>query len=210
MGWWGMAQKVRVGDIPDGSKDLLEKLRSRDATVLEEIFKRNNPLLVRMLAANGIRAEAAEDLVHQTWERFFTNLDRFEGRSELPTFLCGILLNQIREHRRALGRLDLEEDSELVLSRAFSLDGWWNVPPTDPSRLYDSVQLSELIGECLGGLTELQKAAFVLKEVEQEDSPAICNVLGVSVSNLRVLIFRAKDKLRQCLEGKLGESERGY
>jgi RNA polymerase sigma-70 factor (ECF subfamily) len=190
------------------SPEDLELLKSRDQKFLAALFLKTNPVLLRVLATNGVFSEIAEDLVHQTWERFFTNLDKFEGRSSLQTFICGILLNKIREHRRAMGKIVFDEDSETVMARSFTADGWWNVESPDPSRLVQSSQLSQLIAECLEGLTELQKAAFVLKEVEEEDSKEICNVLSITVSNLRVLIFRAKDKLRQCLEGKVDSSER--
>ena len=202
-----MAFKVASKKQQFASSEILRLLKNRDAYFLGKMFREINPVLLRVLAANGLYAETAEDVVHQTWERFFTNLDQFEGRSELRTFVCGILINKIREHRRAAGRIVLDEDSEAVMARTFTAEGWWNAGPADPSAVVYSSQLSVFIGECLDGLTELQKSAFVLKEVEQEESPEICNVLGVSVSNLRVLIFRAKDKLRQCLEGKIGAPE---
>jgi RNA polymerase sigma-70 factor, ECF subfamily len=200
------------GDLPNvcgaSMTETLLLLRARDADFLHKVFSEINPVLLRVLGANGIFNETAEDLVHQTWERFFTNLDKFEGRSELQTFVCGILFNKIREHRRALGRIVFEDDSESVFDRTFTLDGWWKKSPPDPSAVVYSAQLSVLINDCMDGLTEMQKSAFVMKEVDQEESPEICNVLGVSISNLRVLIFRAKDKLRQCLEGKIAVSER--
>jgi RNA polymerase sigma-70 factor (ECF subfamily) len=178
-------------------------LKSRDAVFLESLFFKINPILLKILASNGVFAENAEDLVHQTWERFFTNLDKFEGRSEIQTFVCGILLNKIREYRRANKRMVYEEDSELVMARAFTEDGWWVSPPPAPDDVIYSAQISTFINECLDGLSELQRSAFILKEIEGQDSFEICNNLGVSVSNLRVLIFRAKDKLRQCLEGRV-------
>ena len=189
------------------SQDTLLLLKKRDGAFLEKTFRETNPLLLRLLAANGIYAETAEDIVHQTWERFFTNIDQFEGRSELKTFICGILINKIREHRRIAGRMIFDEDAETVMARSFTSDGWWNMSPSDPSVFLYSSQVSGFVAECLEGLSELQKSAFVLKELEQQDSIEICNVLDVSVSNLRVLLFRAKDKLRQCLEGKLGSAE---
>jgi RNA polymerase sigma-70 factor, ECF subfamily len=189
------------------SLELLNRLKQRDPLLLEAVFRENNPVLLRMLAANRIYAEDAEDVVHQTWERFFTNIEQFQGKSEVRTFLCGILINKIREYRRAKGKIILEEDSESFLEKAFSPKGWWNVAPADPSEKMQSAQMSKHIQDCLEGLTEQQRAAFVLKEVENEESSEICNVLEVSVSNLRVLIFRAKEKLRQCLEGRLGAEE---
>ncbi len=187
--------------------DFLDRLKNRESDLLAKVFQETNPVLLKLAAANGIFAENAEDLVHQTWERFFTNLEKFEGRSELRTFICGILINKIREFRRASGRIIFDEDSEAVMDRSFTSDGWWNTEYPDPLATLHSSQVRGFIEECLDGLTENQKAAFILKEVEQEKTDEICNVLGVSVSNLRVLIFRAKDKLRQCLEGKIGISE---
>lgn len=181
----------------------LSRLNRRDPEYLESIFRDCNPRLLRMLAANRIFAETAEDLVHQTWERFFTNLDKFEGRSEISTFVCGILLNKIREHRRATGKIIFEEESETVMGNSFTPEGWWKNPPHDPSRLLENAEASAFVAECLEGLSEQQKSAFLLREVEQEEAKEICNLLSVSISNLRVLLFRAREKLRQCLEGKV-------
>ena len=185
------------------SSDFLKRLKNRDPILLESIFSDCNPFLIKVLASNRIFNENAEDLIHQTWERFFTNLDKFEGRSTIRTFICGILINKIREHRRSIGRIVYEEDSETVINNSFAKEGWWNIAPKEPISMVYSSQLTVFIEDCMDGLTELQKSAFILKEVEQEESKNICNVLDVSISNLRVLIFRAKDKLRKCLETKL-------
>ena len=187
------------------SPEFLARLRRREPELLRTIFAEHNAWLLRVLASQGFYDEVAEDLLHQTWERFLTNLDLFAGRSQLRTFLCGILLNKVREQRRLAKRVVFEEDAESVMSRAFTPEGWWNSPPPEPSAVLYSAQISKLVAVCLEGLTDDQRTAFLLKEVEQEDAAEICNVLGVSVSNLRVLIFRAKEKLRRCLAGHVGE-----
>ena len=194
--------KSETGDLylDDQTRSLLNK---RDSQFLTDLFSEVNPYLLRICAANGIFKENAEEVIHDTWERFFTNLEKFEGRSQIRTFICGILFNKIREHRRSLGKTIYEEDSERVMSQAFTAEGWWKASPHDPHRLLELRQAGDLIQECLDGLSEQQKAAFVMREVEGENSESICNILNVSVSNLRVLLFRAKDKLRQCLEGKI-------
>lgn len=179
-------------------------LRNRDADFLKKLFCEVNPFLARVCIANAIYDESSDDIIHQTWETFFTNLEKFEGRSQIRTFICGILFNKIREYRRALGRTIYEEDSEKVMSQAFTSDGWWAIEPQNPQRLMELRQAGEFIEECLEGLSEQQKAAFVMKEVDEENSEEICHVLGVNVSHLRVLLFRAKDKLRKCLEGRWG------
>ena len=184
----------------------LEKLHSRDPDFLREIFERINPVLFRVLGAQKIFHEKAEELVQQTWERFFTNLEKFEGRSEIQTFVCGILLNKVREERRRSNKIVLEDDLENSVAGSFHENGLWAKAPADPSDLKYHQELGAFIDECLEGLTEQQKAAFVLREVHDEESEDIAVTLGVSLTNLRVLLFRAKEKLRLCLTGHLGES----
>lgn len=182
---------------------ILSGLKSRDPAILKAFFNELNPYMLRMLASHKIFSDQAEDLVHQTWETFFKNLEKFESRSQLKTFLIGILMNKIREHRRANQRLVFEESSEDFLNHHFTPDGWWKKDPEDPYQYLESTELGEFLKECIEGLTETQRSAFVMVEVEEESSQEICNILQVSHSNLRVLLFRAKEKLRSCLQGKL-------
>jgi RNA polymerase sigma factor (sigma-70 family) len=178
-------------------------LQSRDRAFLEKLFGEVTPYLTRVCHSNGVASGDTSDLIHQAWEVFFTHLGRFEARSQIRTFVCGILINKIREHRRARNRVIPEEDTEKFMNSAFTPDGWWRTPPGDPYRLTELREAKGLVEECLAGLTDQQRAAFLLKEVEGENSDFVCNVLGVEHSHLRVLIFRAKEKLRKCLEGKV-------
>lgn len=181
---------------------MLKSLRDREPQVLSELFRTLNPYLLKMAGARGFFDEHAEELVCQTWATFFEKIDSFEGRSEIRSFLGGILINKIREERRSLARMAPEEDAEIILSQSFSSEGWWKRDPPDPSQLLNRKRTGAAIEECLAELTLNQKEAFILKEVDGEESASICNILGVSVSNLGVLLFRAKEKLRLCLEGK--------
>lgn len=180
----------------------MQKLKNRDPQFLSELFTDMNPRLMKMMASKGLFAETAEEIVHECWETFFTNLNKFEGRSTIKTFLFGILINKLRENRRRTNRIDYEEDSEKVFERSFTQNGWWVNEPSDPYKLMANLQLGQSIQNCLEGLTDQQRHAFLLIESEGETSENACNIVGVSLSNLRVLIFRAKDKLRACLEGQ--------
>jgi RNA polymerase sigma-70 factor, ECF subfamily len=181
----------------------LQLLAARDRVFLTSLFSEVNPYLARVCAASGVHNEHLDEVIHDTWERFFTNLDKFEGRSQIRTFICGILFNKIREYRRGLGKTVFEEDSEKVMNNAFTLDGWWNLKPHNPHKLAELKEASDFIQDCLEGLSDQQKTAFVMKEVGEEKAEDICNTMQINISHLRVLIFRAKDKLRKCLEGKM-------
>ena len=77
--------------------DVIALLRKRDVDFLASLFIQINPYLVRVCSASGIRNENSEEVIHQTWERFFTNFEKFEGRSQIRTFICGILFNKIKQ-----------------------------------------------------------------------------------------------------------------
>ena len=189
------------------SDDVKALLNQRDPEFLKLLFSDVNPYLLRVCSANGFYKEHADEVIHEAWAVFFLNLTHFEGRSNIRTFICGILFNKIREYRRSQGKLLFSDDSEQSFTRTFSKDGWWNTEPADPHKLTQLKQASEFVIECMEGLTEQQKTAFVMRELDDENSEEICNVLGVTVTHLRVLIYRAKDKLRQCLDGKVSSGE---
>lgn len=182
--------------------ELLRRLRARDSECLTQLFQETNPALIRMLRAQNVRGEQAQDLIHQAWETFFAGVDQFEGRSSIKTFVTGILLNKIREHRRAVARVSLEDNSEDVYAHSFTPEGWWRRDPEDPDQLLRSKEFSRFLAECMESLTDSQRSAFHLIEVEEEPASSVCNVLSVTATNLRVLLFRAKQKLRLCLEGR--------
>ena len=175
-------------------------LTSRDPIFLGKLFSETSPILLRICFSNSIYDENAEDVIHQTWETFFGNLEKFEGRSRLRTFICGILFNKIREYRRGTQRTSYEQDPESIMNNVFTPEGWWKSPPVNPFRAFELTQSAAVIRECLEGLSEPQRAAFVLKEIEEEDTAEICDILSVNEAHLRVLLFRAKDKLRKCIE----------
>jgi len=76
----------------------------------------------------------------------------------------------------------------------------WSAPPQGPEESALTKEIQAWIEKCAENLSAAQRAAFFLKEVEGESSEAICNILGVSYTNFRVLMYRARTKLRECLE----------
>ena len=184
-----------------------ELLKNRDPGFLKTVFSDVNPYLLKMLAANRVVGLEAQDIIQDSWQTFFSTLEKFEGRSQIKVFLGGILLNKMREHRRLQARFvnyGTEENPDDVIARSFTKDGWWNAEPASPDQLIESRETLDFINECLEGLSHAQKSAFILREVESENTESICKILEVSVTHLGVLIFRAKEKLRSCLEGKIG------
>lgn len=180
-------------------------LRTRDSAFLERLFKETNPYLLRMLGARKIFGTDAEEIVCQTWHTLFEKIDVFQGRSEIRTFMGGILINKVRESRRSSDRLVSEEDPDVIMSNAFTPEGWWKQEPEDPKSLFEHKEVGTLISQCLGGLSPDQREAFMMKESEEKETSEICKILNISSTNLGVLLFRAKEKLRKCMSGHLNE-----
>lgn len=89
-----------------------------------------------------------------------------------------------------------------VFESRFNEKGGWSRPPADLERLFLSKELGKLIHGCMDGLPVNQREAFMLREVEGFDTNEICKILDVSVTNLGVLIYRARAWLRECLEAR--------
>jgi RNA polymerase sigma-70 factor (ECF subfamily) len=91
---------------------------------------------------------------------------------------------------------------DAVFESRFDADGKWARPPADLERLLLSKEAGELIHGCMEELPANQRGVFVLREIEEIESTEICKILGISVTNLGVLMHRARIRLRECLEAK--------
>jgi RNA polymerase sigma-70 factor (ECF subfamily) len=150
----------------------------------------------------GFASSEAEDLVQDVFTTFFERLDRFEGRSQLRTWLFGILHNKALERHRASVVENRADPIDAIFESRFDADGKWAQPPADLERLLLSKEAGELIHSCMGELPANQRGAFVLREIEGIESAEICKILGITVTNLGVLMHRARIRLRECLEAK--------
>jgi len=188
-----------------GQADLVQALKRRDPEALSSIVHGHAAEL--HLAARGLgRSEAeAEELVQEVFVAFLDALDRFEGRSTVRTYLFGILYRKALEAGRRRSRELATDPGDAVFDGRFDALGHWSKPPEGPDRDADLAEMARLIGECLDGLPDQQRAAFQLVEVDMEGRDAARNVLGVEDTHLRVLLFRARAKLRECLGSKWGE-----
>lgn len=176
-------------------------LKSRNPALLTELFNDLNPYLLRVLGSKGIYGDNADELICESWVTFLEKLDTFEGRSAVKTYITGILFHKVQEFFRAQKKSQPEEDLSKILDDQFTSDGWWKIKPEDPSDIFHKKEIGLLIKKCMEGLSDSQREAFTLQEIEQEATEDICKILNINISNLGVLVFRAKDKLKKCLKG---------
>lgn len=184
------------------SAELLDRLRRRDPVALADAVREHARPLFRAARALGFAEHEAEDLAQDVFTTFLEKIDGFQGRSQLRTWLFGILHNKAMERRKSLAEEHRADPIDQVFESRFDTNGKWSRPPADLERLLLSKEAGELIQQCLADLTPSQRGVFVLREVEGIESPEVCKILGVSATNMGVLMHRARIRLRECLEAK--------
>ena len=154
----------------------------------------------------------AEDAVQETFLAALKGGQKFQGRSAEKSWLVGILKNKIFDYFRKAGRetsfTDLEfyrdEESDRFVADGLGEGGWIHeLGPQEWHRQGESLD-NELFWQtyrdCAGKLPKKVAAVFTMREVDGVESKEICELLGISESNLWVMLHRARMALRRCLE----------
>ncbi len=181
--------------------DFLERLKRRDPDTLKAVADEHARPLYRGARALGFSAEDAEELVQDVFVTFLATLARFEGRSQLRTWLFGILHHKAMERRRSLAEDARQDPIDEQFDAQFDARGRWKSMPPAPDRLAASAELAGAIGECLASLPGLQRQAFVLREAQQLSMDELGKILGCTVTHIGVLLA-SRTRLRGCLRTK--------
>ena len=151
----------------------------------------------------------AEDAVSETVLAALAKPQAFANRSQLKTWLVGILkhkvIDALRHHSRELSTSPLgEEDASDPMDYiAFKADGHFQEAPADwgnPEQDISSRQFFEVLEACATLLPPVQGRLFLMREWLELDSEEICKALGISSTNLWVMLHRARLRLRECLQ----------
>lgn len=180
----------------------LRDLKARLPGSVESLVEEFTSPLMAAARSWGLSERDAEEAVQDSLTDFLIAIDRFEGRSTLKTFLFGVLYNKCSERRRKNKREEATEDMEAAFAGRFGSLGVWNSLPRGPEEEAVNGELKAWLEECAKGLSDEQRSAFQLKTVEDMSTEEACKIIGVSATNLGVLMFRARNKLRECLEKK--------
>jgi RNA polymerase sigma-70 factor (ECF subfamily) len=200
---------------PAEERDLLQRLRAGDRAAFSTLVTRHGGALLRLATAFVKDRAVAEEVVQDAWLAALEHLDGFEGRSALRTWLFQVVANRARTRLARDGRTvpfsALEGPPQegagesAVDPDRFDAAGHWRTPPAqwsveDPERLAQAAETRGLLERAIADLPEAMRAVIVLRDVEGLETEEICNLLGVTVSNQRVLLHRARARVRQALE----------
>lgn len=198
--------------------DFLAKLRAGDQAAYSKLIRRFHGSLVGTASAIiGSRAQA-EEVVQDAWLAVFAGIGRFEGRSSLSSWLFAIVMNRartriVRESRTvALPALESADAAERsVPLERFTPDGHWAEPPRlwdelDPERMISGRQLWDHVKDAIEALPAGQKAVIILRDIEARSAEEACELLSISPENQRVLLHRARGRVRRVIEVLSGDS----
>jgi RNA polymerase sigma-70 factor (ECF subfamily) len=217
---------VAPSDGADPDIALLERLRDGDEQAFMELVERHHAALLRLAMRYVADRAVAEEVVQETWVAVLRGIDRFEGRSSLKTWIFSILVNRAKSigarERRTVPFSSLEqqvgEDEPSVDPARFRpsgdpLAGAWAQPPRSWGALPDQRALEaetrRLVDKAIADLPPSQRMVVSLRDVQGFSAAEVADLMEISAINQRVLLHRARSKVRQALELYFDEEATG-
>ncbi|HEY6887427.1 MAG TPA: sigma-70 family RNA polymerase sigma factor [Solirubrobacter sp.] len=204
--------------LVDEDSELLARLRTGDEDAFMALVDKYGPLMLR-IALGYVRTRAvAEEVVQESWLGVLQGLDRFEGRSSLKTWILRIVANRARTRGEREARTvpfsslapEADEDGPAVNPERFlpadhpTYPGAWAIPPHSWARLPEEKLLAtESLHEVRAAIAKLpprQQEVIVLRDVEGWSPEEVSEALDLTPGNQRVLLHRARSKVRADLE----------
>ena len=212
----GMAEvTVESPDPAAADAALLERLRAGDEAAFEALVAKHYSSMLAVAQSYVKTRAVAEEVVQEAWLGVIKGLERFEGRSSLRTWIFSILANQARTRGAREARIipfaafapEGEEpavDADRFRGPGESYPGHWRAFPGDWGRSAEAlVQDRETLRVAMSAIADLpaaQQAVIRMRDVEGYSSEEVCALLDVSEGNQRVLLHRARSRVRKALE----------
>jgi RNA polymerase sigma-70 factor (ECF subfamily) len=210
---------------PESELHLVEMLRNGDERAFALLIEQYHRAMLRLAMIYVAKQAVAEEVVQETWMGVLQGLNRFEGRSSLKTWIFRILANRAKTFALREGRsipfsslIDTEVDSSdpavdpdrFFPPGAQRAGSWISLPENwyeIPEKRLLSQETYVRIEAAIEALPPNQRTVITLHDVEGWMSEEICSVLDISEANQRVLLHRARSKVRRALERYFDEKE---
>ena len=193
---------------------LVEALRAGDESAFVMLMREYGAMMLRVALMYVSTRAVAEEVVQEAWIGVLNGIGRFEGRSSLKTWIFRILTNTAKTRAQREGRTvpfsslarDDEEggavDAERFLGSGERFPGHWGAPPRrwGPDERLLSAEARRVVDDAIAKLPPAQRAVITMRDVEGLDADEVRNALEISETNQRVLLHRARSKVRQALE----------
>jgi RNA polymerase sigma-70 factor (ECF subfamily) len=191
---------------------LLAALKGGDERVFDALVERSSGMMLRLALAHVENRAVAEEVVQEAWLTVLRSLDRFERRSTFRTWVLGIVVNLARSRARAERRsvpLPSETDGPTVEPARFlprDHPRWphhWAIEPAHwrtPEEQLLAGETRKAILDAIDTLPPAQREVLVLRDLEGLGAADVCNTLGLTDTHQRVLLHRARSRVRNALE----------
>jgi len=200
----------------DEERELLSRLRAGDEDAFAALVDRCHGTMLAVAQAHVRTRASAEEVVQDAWLGVIRGLDRFEERSSLKTWILRIVVNTAKtrgvREARSQPFSPLEPDDPAVPPDRFRgpqdpYTGGWKVFPANwqllPEEALHQRETLAVIVATITALPPAQRAVIRMRDVEGCSSQEVCDALGVSEGNQRVLLHRARSRVRSALEQHL-------
>lgn len=204
-------------ETPGGrdERQLVADLRAGKEDAFAALIERYYAPMLRVARNYVATAEAAEDVVQDTWMGVIAGIDRFEGRSSLKTWLFRILVNRAQTRGEREGRTRPfssivgetgSAEASVPAERFFETGRWagfWASPLHGAERPEDQLLAAEaraMIEAAIDELPASQRLVITLRDVQGFSAEEVCELLSISSANQRVLLHRARSHARQALD----------
>jgi RNA polymerase sigma-70 factor (ECF subfamily) len=192
---------------PDAA--LLDRLRNGDEGAFVLLVGRYHEPMVRLARSIVSSQAVAEEAVQDTWMGVIRGINRFEGRSSIKTWLFRILVNRARTAGSREERSVTVDATELAGSAQFDAGGQWIDPVArwqqELDDRLDAAVWAPILRSALDQLPARQRTVVVLRDVEGLSSDEVCAVLDISGGNQRILLHRARSRMRAILDAAVRE-----
>jgi RNA polymerase sigma-70 factor (ECF subfamily) len=203
---------------------LVAKIKARDEAAFTELIQRFHGYLLPLANFYVSNQAVAEEVVQEAWLAVLNGIDRFEGRSSFKTWISRIVMNLaqtrgVRESRMVpfaefaddeAQRTDAAVDPARFRDAAGDYPDHWSVAPrpwnADPEKQLLSGEIMSVLERAVESLPEAQRLVLTMRDVNGWSAEEVCNVLAISETNQRVLLHRARSKVRGILENHFSAS----
>ncbi|MGH2910084.1 MAG: RNA polymerase sigma factor [Solirubrobacteraceae bacterium] len=211
-----------MGEVGGSETDLLARLRAGDEQAFREVVTRHDRAMRRVALSFVATPSVADEVVQETWLAVIRGLARFEGRCSLKTWIFRILVNRAQSRGARESRImpfsslaDPDDgeggtvDPGRFLPPGSAFDGYWAVSPTRffelPEQRLLARETIEQVAQAIDALPSRQQQVIRLRDVEGWEAGEVCESLGLSAANQRVLLHRARAAVRAALEAHFDE-----
>ena len=210
----------------DNERTLIGRLRARDESAFVELVERYYGYLLPLANFFVSNRAVAEEVVQEAWLAVLKGIDRFEERSSFKTWISRIVMNLartrgVRESRMVAfsefadneaGRPEPAVDPERFRVATDEYPDHWSIAPrpwnSDPETQLLTSETMAALADAVERLPETQRLVLTMRDVNGWTAEEVCNALAISETNQRVLLHRARSKVRGILENHYSNSGR--